>query len=199
MLRDYQRTSVADIGSAFANGRRRVLFQLPTGGGKTVIFTHMVADAVARGQRVCILSHRQEITDQIAGALTALGIEHGLIAAGHPETPSAPVQVCSVMTLVRRLDRLEGVNLLIIDEAHHAVAGTWATIINNAPDARVIGVTATPERLDGQGLGDLFEILLTGPDVASLVEIGWLSRSVAYAPATGADLSGVRTRAGLRR
>ncbi len=106
-LRPYQAERFEHIRAAFRTGLRRVLFQLPTGGGKTVIFSFVVKNAVARGKRVSVLAHRQEIVEQIDGALSALDVPHGLIAAGHPET-DAPVQVASVMTLARRLRRYAG-------------------------------------------------------------------------------------------
>jgi Type III restriction enzyme, res subunit len=100
-------------------GARHILYQAPTGSGKTILFSFVVQNAVARGNRVVILGHRQEIVEQIDAALTALDVPHG-ITAGYPETPDAPVQVASTATLVRRLDRLQRqVDLLIIDEAHH--------------------------------------------------------------------------------
>jgi superfamily II DNA or RNA helicase len=195
-LRSYQETGVADIRASFANGARAVLYQAPTGSGKTVLFTYVVQKAVARGNRVCILGHRQEIIEQIGDALYAMGVDHGSIAAGYPETPDLPVQVASVATLVRRLDRLHELDLLVVDECHHAVAGTWRTIINAMPDAKVLGCTATPERLDGQGLNDIFDVLITGPSVADLIEGGYLASFTAYAPARDLDLTGVKTRAG---
>jgi superfamily II DNA or RNA helicase len=193
-LRDYQARDVTHIRAAYADGAQRVLYQAPTGSGKTVLFAFIVAAAAARGNRVVILGHRQEIVDQIDAALTEIGVAHGIIAAGHPENPDALVHVASVATLVRRLDRLHDIDLIVPDEAHHAVAGMWRKILAAAPHARVLGVTATPERLDGKGLGDVFETLVLGPTVAELIEADYLSRFTTYAPARPPDLSGVRTR-----
>jgi superfamily II DNA or RNA helicase len=170
-----------------------VLYQAPTGSGKTVLFTAVVSGAAERGNRVVILGHRQEIVDQISEALDALGVAHGLIAAGHPETPLLSVQVASVATLIRRLDRFTGADLLVIDEAHHAVAGMWRKIIAALSQAKILGVTATPERLDGRGLRD---VLVIGPAVADLIEGGFLAPFVTYAPPRTPDLTGVRSRMG---
>src|SRR5262245_33489902 len=116
-LRPYQESDIANIRARFGGGARRVLYQAPTGSGKTVLFGRIVAGAAARGNQVCILGHRQEIVDQISEALAGLGVAHGIIAAGHPETPDATVQIASVATLARRLARLKVVpNLLVIDE-----------------------------------------------------------------------------------
>jgi superfamily II DNA or RNA helicase len=196
ILRPYQQADIARIRGEYANGARRVCYQAPTGSGKTVLFTAVVSGAAERGNRVVILGHRQEICDQISQALDVLGVAHGLIAAGYPETPLLPVQVASVATLIRRLDRFTGADLLVIDEAHHAVAGMWRTIIAALPQAKILGVTATPERLDGQGLRDVFDILIIGPAVADLIENGFLSRFTTYAPPRSPDLSGVRSRMG---
>jgi len=127
-LRPYQECGVAEIRAAFTHGARRVLFVLPTGGGKTTVFSYITSAAVARGNRVCVLVHRQELVDQVSGSLAAIGVPHGIIAGGHPETPEL-VQVASVASLVRRLGRTQPFDLLIPDEAHHAVAGSWKTIL----------------------------------------------------------------------
>ena len=194
-LRNYQEQGVADIRARFTDGARRVLYQAPTGSGKTVLFGFITQNAAARGNRVVILGHRQEIVDQIDTALTDLAVPHGIIAAGYPEIPDAPVQVASVATLVRRLDRLQNLDLLVVDEAHHAVAGMWRKIIATVPDAKVLGVTATPERLDGKGLGDIFEVLVLGPTVGDLIP-AYLANFVTYAPVRDPDLSAVKTRMG---
>src|SRR5262245_41134670 len=133
-LRPYQEAGVGEIRAAFTAGSKRVLYVGPTGSGKTVLFSYVVANAAARGNSVLIVGHRQEIVDQIHDALGALGVEHGIIAAGHPET-RGPVQVASAQTLVRRLDHHAPPTLLVLDEAHHAVASTWAKIIAAAPNA----------------------------------------------------------------
>ena len=195
VLRPYQDRAVAEIRAAFNHGARRVLFVLPTGGGKTTVFSYVTSAAAARGNRVCVLVHRQELVDQVSGSLTAMGVLHGIVAGGYPET-TAPVQVASVASLVRRLDRTEPFDLLIPDEAHHAVAGSWKAVLDAMPRAFVLGVTATPERLDGRGLGDAFEVMVTGPSVAELTSDGFLVPAVVYAPPVGVDLSRVRTRGG---
>lgn len=194
-LRDYQTAGVTDTRTRFAEGVRRVLYQAPTGSGKTILFVFIVMNAVARGNRVIILAHRQEIVDQISAALTSLGVPHGIIAAGYDETP-APVQVASVATLVRRLDRLCDIDLIVIDEAHHAVAGTWRKIMEAAPQAKILAVTATPERLDGKGLDGVFETLVLGPTIRELIDGKYLSPFSTYAPARDIDLSQIRPRMG---
>ena len=100
-LRDYQATNVNEIRTAFAQ-HRRVLFVLPTGGGKTIIFAHITTGAAAKGKRVIILAHRQEIADQIGRALAAMGVAHSRIQPGHDRTDDL-VQVGMVQTVARRL------------------------------------------------------------------------------------------------
>jgi superfamily II DNA or RNA helicase len=101
--------------------------------------------------------------------------------------------VASVQTLARRLHQLPAdfFQLLIVDEAHHAVAGTWAKVLAAMPRAHVLGVTATPERLDGRGLGDQFDVMVKGPDAGWLTEQGFLVRARVFAP-PGVDLSGIK-------
>jgi DNA repair protein RadD len=172
-----------------------VLLVSPTGSGKTVMFCWLAAEAaLRRGKRIAILVHRQELVDQTSVALGGMGIAHGVIAAGQRATEAA-VQISSTMTLVRRLGRGHQFDLVVIDEAHHAVAGTWRRILDAFQEAFVLGVTATPERLDGRGLGDIFEETVIGPSVADLVEAGFLCPATTYAWCPP-DLSGVRTRAG---
>jgi superfamily II DNA or RNA helicase len=195
-LRPYQQNDVARLRQCFADGARRVLYQAPTGSGKTVLFSTIVAGAAARGNRVVILGHRQEIVDQISAALDELGVTHGIIAAGYDETPDAAVQVASVATLVRRLDRLAAVDLAVIDESHHAVAGTWRKITDALPQAKLLGVTATPQRLDGKGLSDIFDTLVIGPSIDELTEAGYLAPATCFAPERLPDLSRVHSRAG---
>ena len=191
VLRAYQAEAVAMIRAAFTQCRR-VLFVLPTGGGKTVIFAYITEHAAAKGNRVIVLAHRQEIVDQIVTALTAMGVPHGRIQPSYAATDDL-VQVGMVQTVARRLETIPAPALLVVDEAHHAVAGTWAKITSAWPDSKVLGVTATPERLDGVGLRDAFDTMVVGPDVRELIDAGYLARFQYLAPQTDIDLSRVRS------
>jgi DNA repair protein RadD len=194
VLRPYQVEDVAEIRAAFTQCRR-VLFVLPTGGGKTVCFAFIVANAAAKGNRVLILAHRQEIVDQISLALFAQGVPHGRIQPGHAPTDDL-VQVGMVQTVAHRLDAIQAPALLVLDECHHAVAGTWARITAAWPNAKVLGVSATPERLDGLGLREAFDQLVIGPDVRELTDAGYLAAFRYLAPKTAIDMSGVRSLGG---
>lgn len=198
-LRPYQADGVDRLRDAFRAGRRAVLYCLPTGGGKTVIFSTVAESAAARGKSVYILVHRQELLLQCSRHLAALGIPHGRVAPGHSITRDG-VQVASVQTLVKRLEKYRAPDLIIADECHHATAGSWRKIIDRWPDALLLGVTATPTRLDGAGLGKhaggVFDHLEVGPSISWLIENGYLSRPVVYAPSGDLDLSGLRVRGG---
>jgi DNA repair protein RadD len=98
VLRPYQALDVVRMRKAYGAGASRICYQLPTGGGKTIVFAFVAASAVQRGRRVMILGHRQEITEQISAALTVMDVSHGIIAPGHPPT-TWPVQVASVLTI----------------------------------------------------------------------------------------------------
>lgn len=195
-LRGYQQQAIDDLRNAYRAGCRAPLLCLPTGGGKTIIFSAVAQSAVARGRQVLILVHRRELLHQASRKLSDIGLDHGLIAAGIAPSQQ-PVQVASVQTLVRRLSRMDWQpSLIIIDEAHHASAGSWTTILDKWPDAFRLGVTATPCRLDGRGLGTAFDQLVLGPSVSDLISAGFLSPARIYAPPVVADLTGLRRRAG---
>ena len=196
ILRDYQQRDIAAIRTLFTQGKRRICYAAPTGSGKTVLFVHAARKAVQQGLSVAILVHRQELVDQTCEALAAEGIAYGIVAAGYPENADALVQVCMVQTLVRRSERLQDVKFLIVDEAHHILAATWSALAAAVPKARLLGVTATPERLDGKGLSTAFDTLVVGPTVKELIAVGWLSPFVVFAPEHQVDLKRLRTVAG---
>ena len=193
-LRPYQAEAIDKLRSAYKTGKKSLLLVAPTGAGKTVMFSSIVANRIGRGLTTMILVHRQELVDQVVRTLAAFGVTAGVIAAGSPATDSL-VQVASVWTLSRRLHRHAPPQLLIIDEAHHAVAQSWQKVITAYSNAIVLGVTATPERQSGEGLDALFQDMILGPTVAQLQDIGALCHARTFAP-PGPDLSGVATRMG---
>lgn len=199
LLRDYQEKAVIDIRAAYAKGFMAPLLVLSTGAGKTVIFCDITERVIKNKKRVYTLVHRQELLRQTSEHLTKLGVDHGLIAPGHCMTGDA-VQIASVQTLVRRLDRLPEPDLIISDECHHANAGTWRKVFDYWPKARILGVTATPCRLDGTGLGKqaggYFDCMIEGPSIRDLIDRGHLAPPLVYAPPSGVDLTGVKIQAG---
>ena len=192
-LRPYQQSGVNALRAAFADCARAPLYVLSTGAGKTVIFCYIAHHAAAIGTRVIIGVHRRELLRQTSDALAGMEVAHGLIAPG--DLPTADlIQVASVQTLVRR-QNIQAPDLIIYDEGHHATAGTWEKITDRYLKARTLGVTATPCRMDGKGLGHVYDRLIEGPTMRELIEGGYLVEPEVWAPAT-VDLSGVRTRMG---
>lgn len=194
-LRSYQTDLVESIRDGFRQGRKSVLAVAPTGSGKTICFSYIAQQSLSRGSRTLILVHRQELLDQTSRTLSAFDVPHGVIAAGRKPDMGQPIQLASVQSLIRRMHKIPAPDLIVIDEAHHAVAGSWRAVVDQFCNSRLLGVTATPERLDGKGLGSIFEQMIFGPSVSDLQDAGHLSRAKYYAPTT-ADISGVKTRCG---
>jgi superfamily II DNA or RNA helicase len=192
-LYPYQLQGVTQIREAFSRVKR-VLYVLPTSGGKTVIMSHIALNAIKRNRRVLILVHRVELLRQTGQKLSAFGIPHGYISTEHTQDDQWPVQVAMVATLRNR--KTDPFNLIIVDECHHTPSNTYQEVISRHPDAYLLGVTATPCRLDGKGLADCFDEMVQGPQIYELIQFGSLTPPVTYAPAIGIDLKGVRSVAG---
>jgi superfamily II DNA or RNA helicase len=196
ILRHYQQQAISDLRGAYRDGARAPLLVLPTGGGKTIVMAEIMRSLAARGRSALVLVHRRELVAQTSRKLDLAGVDHGIIAAG-TQPSAAPIQVASVQTLVRRLDCItHPPDCVLIDEAHHATAGSWARVLGHWPGALRLGVTATPVRLDGRGLSAVFDRLVLGPSVADLIFTGHLCPARLYAPPLRADLSRITRRAG---
>ena len=140
-LRDYQSDLVERLRAEYQRGAKSVCAVLPTGGGKTAIFSEIARSAGARGKNVIILVHRHELLVQASRALTAFETPHGVIAAGKNRDFSKHVQVGSVQTVSRRLDSIKP-DLIVTDECHHATSATYTRIYEAFPRAHHLGVTA---------------------------------------------------------
>lgn len=194
-LRPYQNDLLDGARQAFRDRVRAVLLQLATGGGKTVSGSYMIHGAAQKGLVCWWLTHRRELIGQTSRTFASMGIVHGIIQGGHSTDPQKLVQIGSIQTVARRLDKLPKPDLIIFDECHHLGAGQWQAIFDAFPDAKIIGLTATPWRLDGVGLGRWFGRMVNGPTVKQLIEAGALSKYRLFAPHVP-DLSGVGTQAG---
>lgn len=191
-LRDYQLDLIRKVYLAWKQ-QRRVLAQLPTGGGKTVVFSKITQDFTDRNKKVLILAHREELILQAAQKVgTITGCEVGIIKSGYEPRYDAPIQVASVQSMVNRLDAIKKIDLIIIDESHHAPASTYQTVLNAFEDAYQLGVTATPIRLDGSGFEDVFDCLVSGITVSELIDRGYLSRFKLFADPQPMSVKGVK-------
>ena len=196
-LRSYQTKAISNLRDAIHIHKKKApLLVMPTGAGKTVVFA-AISKAISDNEKnVLILVHRRELIDQASKKLKAIGVNHGVIAAKYKESTNN-IQIASVQTLVRRLVKNTfNPNYIIIDEAHHAAAGSWRKIIEHFKDAYKIGCTATPIRLDGRGLADYFDDLVKGPGVAKLIKDKYLAPYKVFAPPLKINLDRVKTLGG---
>jgi superfamily II DNA or RNA helicase len=188
-VRDYQ-ADMIERARAQLRQHRSVLVQSPTGSGKTVLSAFMAGSATTKGLKVAFLVHRRELIKQTAATYSEVGIPYGIVSSGITGDRHKPVQICGIQTLVKRLDYFNHFDLIIVDEAHHATASMYATVLDAYPKAKVVGLSATPERLDGAGLSKYFQSMVDGPKVSWLIESGYLSKFRLYAPSQP-DLTGV--------
>ena len=171
-LRDYQQAAVQDLRSAITRSGSAV-YVLATGAGKTIVAAEIARLAADKGSRTMFLVHRRELVKQAVATLseTCPGMNIGVEAAGWPAMPWAMLQVGMVQSIARRSYSVDPA-LVIIDEAHHARAKTWEKVLATWPNAKLIGLTATPQRLDGKGLGEHFAEMVLGPNIPDLVAMG---------------------------
>ena len=196
-LRPYQVELVDGGRDLFLIGHKAVLLVAPTGGGKTVVFSHMGATAARRDKRVLILVHRIELVRQTLKKIAWTGVICGVIQRKFKPDLTAHIQIASVQSLVKRLDKIPyEFDLIIVDEAHHAPAGSWSKIISHYPQARILGVTATPIRTDGAGLNNIFDAIFVGPQYEELINDGYLVRPLVLAPKHKIDLTDFKMRMG---
>jgi superfamily II DNA or RNA helicase len=159
----------------------------------------LIKEAVLRGEYVLVIAYRRELIEQASQKLTDAGIEHGIIQAG-PDRPEARVQIASIQTLTARAVRtckipLPPADLLVFDECHHVRAKTYMRLVAAYPNVVILGLTATPCRADGRGLGRVFQALVEAPSVAELTRLGYLVPAKIFAPVRP-NLKGVKVRLG---
>ena len=170
-LYDYQKDMVQRIEEAFKT-RQSVMVQMPTGTGKTILLAEVVKSEKLKGKNPCvwIVVHRRELVEQIEETL-AKQLDSSLFTL-----PSSLIKVFSIQWLSKHYHELEeSPSLIIIDEAHHAVAKTYKEVMDAYPEARKLGLTATPCRLNKHGFTDLFDVLLQSWSYNKFIADGWLS------------------------
>jgi len=195
-LRPYQVSAYASVRAAAVELRRvspdkpaAVLLVLPTGGGKTEIAGEFIRNAVARDARVLFLAHRRDLVSQAWKRLQGMGIDCGIVMAGVPVRSDLRVQVASKDTITARGYAPDGIDLIVVDEAHHTAALDYRAILDAYPKAKsILGLTATPERADGTALAPPFSRMVVACQIADLMRDGWLLPCDVIRPAGGKPL-----------
>lgn len=201
-LRPYQETARQKVQEEWKNGKKRTLLVLPTGTGKTIVFSKIIEDRVRKGERVLVIAHRGELLEQASDKLyKSTGLKTATEKAEQTSLGSFyRVVVGSVQTMQRekRLNQFppEYFDTIVIDEAHHAISDGYQRVLNHFEDANVLGVTATPDRGDMRNLGSYFESLAYEYGLAEAIKSGYLSPIKALTIPLKLDLSNVKQQAG---
>lgn len=201
-LRPYQKEAEAAILEQWASGVRRTLLVLPTGCGKTIVFCKLTEDLVSEGDRVLIMAHRGELLDQAADKLLKATGLHCAVEKAEESCLGSwyRVTVGSVQTLMRekRLEQFapDYFDTIIVDEAHHCLSDSYQRVLDHFSGAKVLGVTATPDRGDMRNLGQYFESLAYEYSLPRAIREGYLSPIKALSIPLKLDLSGVGIQSG---
>lgn len=192
----FQDKVITEVVAAIAK-KGRVMLRAPTAAGKTTMARKVVEALLRPGRVVWFLVNRDHLVRQAVEELKRIDpdVEIGVIQSGQPETPDAPIQVCSVQSLPTRIARFRAPAVLVWDEAHHVMAKSWRKIVDAFPKAKHLGLSATPERADGNPLGDVFHHLVLAPAEAELEVLGVLARCRYFAP-EGVRLGDIRRKGG---
>lgn len=201
-LRDYQEEARTAIASEWEKGVKKTLLVLPTGCGKTIVFSKVIEDRVKLGERVLILAHRSELLDQASDKLAKAT---GIFTATEKAEQSClnswfRVVVGSVQTLQRpkRLAQFDKdyFDTIVVDEAHHCISDSYQRVLEHFSNANVLGVTATPDRGDMRNLGSYFESLAYEYTLPKAIKNGYLSPIKALTIPLELDLSAVSMQSG---
>ena len=201
-LRPYQETARQKVQEEWEEGKKRTLLVLPTGTGKTIVFSKIIEDRVKKGERVLVIAHRGELLEQASDKLyKSTGLKTATEKAEQTSLGSFyRVVVGSVQTLQRekRLNQFppEYFDTIVIDEAHHAISDGYQRVLHHFEDANVLGVTATPDRGDMRNLGSYFESLAYEYSLPEAIKSGYLSPIKALTIPLKLDLSNVKQQAG---
>lgn len=203
VLRPYQESAIDALRRAIADGHKRIILQAQTGAGKTVMASFVMRSAVAKLKKCLFLAHARQLILQCSEKLTTYGVPHGVIMAGEDPYWSAPVQVASRDTLLSRYECLGGsrkkqlppADVIVLDECHGSLTKGYMKILDQYPNAIVLGLTATPVRGDGRGLGDVYSHMVQAAKPSLLIAEGSLVPTRIIAP-NKPDLKGVKVRGG---
>lgn len=211
MLRNYQRNAINGIRESIARGNRSIVLVMPTGSGKSKVASAIAAGADAKGKRVLFVAPRRELIYQISEHFGLVGVDHGVIMAGERPSFVESHQIACIPTMARRFfcdgEPLQAsmyggptapeADLVIVDEAHIGVGGQAQKVIEHfkSQGAVVLGLTATPARQDGRGLGAIYDDMVIGPSVGELIDQGHLV-PVRYFGGSTPDMEGVKVQAG---
>src|SRR3990167_4359079 len=200
-LRDYQKNLVDSIADAAYSGHRRIIVQLPTGAGKTLVAGEMVRHAISNNQRVLFLAHRRELIWQTVEKLKMFGVYCTVLVPGEPYDPRELACVASIQTLHARAIRrrvivLPPADLVICDEFAHAFSsGTWQKILDSYKNSWIVGLTATPINRRGHGMGHCADFMVKGPSIQHLIDLGHLVPVTYFCPSLP-DLTKLKIQAG---
>lgn len=196
-LRPYQQKAKKEIFDAW-DEVDNVMFQMPTGTGKTRLFTSIISDINAysiqrrEAVKILIIAHRTELIDQIDGSLTKYKVAHNIIAGGRKKNYKFPVNIASIQTITNRNNLQDAkklnVQFIIIDEAHHALAATYKKLWDMYPNSKKLGVTATPWRMNHQSFTDLFDQLVLSMPIKEFIKKGYLAPYKYYSLRSNSDI-----------
>ena len=198
-LRDYQQLAKEEIFSKW-NRVDNILYQMPTGTGKTRLFTSIIRDISIWGlrhninYRILIIAHRSELIEQSSRSLDKYRIKHGVLAGTMKDKRDLTqvIQVASIQTITHPanqclIDDLK-FDFIIIDEAHHAVANSYQKLWDYCPDAKKLGVTATPWRMNNSGFAQIFDVYIPSMSIKDFIQKGWLATYQYYSIPTSSEL-----------
>jgi DNA repair protein RadD len=202
-LRDYQEDFIQELRKAIRAGYKSICAVLPTGAGKTIVTGFMIERSIKEKNLNCwFIVHRNELITQTAAKFDLFNLDYGFITAKE-KFKSAKLQLCMNLTLLKRIDTIPEADLpdiVYIDEAHHCKANTYQVLIaklkEKKPNLIIIGLTATPKRLDGKGLADCFQIIVEGPKVKDLMAQKALAKYKIFAWPNKMDYKKIKSKFG---
>ena len=197
ILRPYQQDLI-DRAREKLKSVRRLLIQAPTGSGKTALAASITHGALQKNNSIMFCVHRHELMMQAAKAMDHFGIQYGFISPKFTPKTHCMVQIAMIDTLRSRVDKVPIPNIFAVDESHHAVSPTYRKIIEHYHNngSIILGFTATPQRLDGKPLNDLFDDMVLGPSIKHLIALGHLAKYKYYAPPSLVDFTGMKKKFG---